>query len=183
MDGVVACGAWTRAFTFEGTMSVNDYRIRPGAAAEAAVVAKHRALMFHEMGHLPATEMVPFEREAVPIIEALILNGTYRQWFVEHDTGGIAAGGGIQVRPLLPRPDCRGAPEAIILNMYVEPAHRRRGLARRLLEAMLDWCQSQNIVRIVLHPSDQARPLYVSMGFQPTSELRWRGGLPVEVIE
>jgi GNAT superfamily N-acetyltransferase len=136
--------------------------------------------MFHEMAHLPAAETASFEREAVPIIEEAIRAATYRPWFVEDPSGNIVAGGGIQLRPLLPRPECRRAPEAIILNMYVQPAHRRRGLARRLLEAMLDWCRSQNIVRIVLHPSDQGRPLYESMGFQPTGELRWRETSPAE---
>jgi GNAT superfamily N-acetyltransferase len=136
--------------------------------------------MFNEMGRLPELEMVSFEREVEPIILAAIRGGTYRPWFVEDTSGNIIAGGGIQLRPLLPRPECRQAPEAIILNMYVQPAHRRRGLARRLLEAMLDWCRSQNIVRIVLHPSDQGRPLYESMGFQPTGELRWQGVLPAE---
>jgi GNAT superfamily N-acetyltransferase len=159
-------------------MATSDYRIRPGTAAEAAVVAKHRALMFHEMGHLPEAELLTFEGEATPIIEEAIGGGTYRPWFVEGASGEIVAGGGIQLRPLLPRPECRQAPEAIILNMYVQPAHRRRGLARRLLEAMLDWCGPQHIVRIVLHPSEQGRPLYESMGFQPTGELRWRGKLP-----
>jgi GNAT superfamily N-acetyltransferase len=160
-------------------MAMNDYGIRQGTAADASVVARHRALMFHEMGHLPEAEMVSFEREAVPIIEAAIRGGTYRPWLAE-TADDIVAGGGLQLRPLLPRPESRQAPEAIILNMYVQPAHRRRGLARRLLEVMLDWCRSQNIVRIVLHPSDQGRPLYESMGFQPTGELRWRGALPAE---
>jgi GNAT superfamily N-acetyltransferase len=136
--------------------------------------------MFHEMTHLPAAEMASFEREALPIIAEAIQGKTYRPWFVEDTWGNIVAGGGIQLRPLLPRPECRRAPEAIILNMYVQPAHRRRGLARRLLEAMLDWCRSQNIVRIVLHPSDQGRPLYESIGFQPTGELRWRGASSAE---
>ena len=161
-------------------LAMNDYRIRQGMVSDASVVARHRALMFQEMGHLPEAEMVSFEREAVPIIEAAIQAGTYRTWFAEGDTGDIVAGGGIQLRPLLPRPECRQAPEAIILNMYVQPAHRRRGLARRLLDAMLAWCRAQSIVRIVLHPSDQGRPLYESMGFQPTGELRWRGALPPE---
>ncbi len=153
---------------------MSNYRIRPGTVAEAAIVARHRALMFHEMGHLPETEMASFEGEAVTIIEAAIQGGTYRPWLAEDGSGDIIAGGGIQLRALLPRPECRRAPEAIILNMYVQPAHRRRGVARRLLQAMLDWCGSQGIVRIVLHPSDQGRPLYESMGFQPTGELRWR---------
>src|SRR5262249_40512634 len=137
----------------------------------------------NEMGRLPEAEMASFERDAAPIIEAAIQGGTYRPWFAENGSGDIVAGGGIQLRPLLPRPECRLAPEAIILNMYVQPAHRRRGLARRLLEGMLDWCKAQNIVRIVLHPSDQGRALYESMGFQPTGELRWQGELPAEVIE
>jgi GNAT superfamily N-acetyltransferase len=160
--------------SIRGMITLNDYRIRQGMASDAPVISRHRALMFYEMGHLPEAEMASFARDAGPIIEAVIRGGTYWPWFAENASGDIVAGGGVQLRPLLPRPECRQAPEAIILNMYVEPAHRRRGLARRLLEGMIDWCRSQNIVRIVLHPSDQGRALYESMGFQPTGELRWR---------
>jgi GNAT superfamily N-acetyltransferase len=85
----------------------------------------------------------------------------------------IVSGGGLQVRPLMPRPGhVRGEPEALILSMWTDPAHRRRGLATCVLEAMLDWCRRRGIRRVTLHASAQGRPIYERMGFTQTNEMR-----------
>jgi GNAT superfamily N-acetyltransferase len=58
--------------------------------------------------------------------------GIYRAWLMEADDGAIAAGGGISILPWPPGPSYMGDTIAIVYNLYTEPAHRRRGLARRL---------------------------------------------------
>jgi GNAT superfamily N-acetyltransferase len=60
----------------------------------------------------------------------------------------------------------------MIVNVYTEPAHRRRGLARRLMVAMLDWLREQGYGTVSLHASDYGRPLYESLGFAATNEMR-----------
>ena len=65
------------------------------------------------------------------------------------------------------------ASRAMILNMFVEPHYRRRGIARSLMEVMiLAWCKSAGYSYVGLHASDEGRPLYESLGFQPTNEMR-----------
>ena len=79
------------------------------------------------------------------------------------------------LRELLPRPNAlQGGTESLIVNVYTEPAHRHRGLARRLMRIMLDWCAQRGVPQVVLHASDGGRPLYQSLGFVPTSEMRWQ---------
>src|SRR5262249_22471326 len=95
-------------------------------------------------------------------------------WLIELD-GAVVAGGGLIFHRLLPRPDqIDGGFEAHILNMYTEQAHRRRGLARQIMTAMLDWCQMQGIKRVSLHASDYGRPLYESLGFKQPTERRFK---------
>lgn len=77
----------------------------------------------------------------------------------------------MQIRPLIPRLETQRGLEALIVNVYVEPPYRRRGLARRLMTTILAWCAGERLDRIVLHPSDAARPLYAALGFVPTGEL------------
>jgi GNAT superfamily N-acetyltransferase len=58
------------------------------------------------------------------------------------------------------------------LNVYTEPAHRRRGLARRLMHEMLGWCRARRVARVVLHASDDGAALYASLGFlRKTNEM------------
>jgi GNAT superfamily N-acetyltransferase len=59
--------------------------------------------------------------------------------------------------------------------MYVESDARRRGLGRQLMTAILAWLPGTDVVRLVLHASDEGRPLYESIGFVPTNEMRYTG--------
>jgi len=58
-----------------------------------------------------------------------------------------------------------------ILNVYVQPAYRRRGLARALTEAAVAWCRQNGVRMVILHASDAGRPIYAALGFTPTNEM------------
>jgi len=113
-----------------------------------------------------------------------IADGRYVGWVAELDdrSGEIVAGAGLQLRELLPRPDVarerlvRG-PQALVLNVYTERAWRRRGVADALLRELLRWCRGNGIESVVLHASGEGRPLYEKLGFTPTNEMRYDGGL------
>ena len=56
--------------------------------------------------------------------------------------------------------------------MWTDPKHRRRGLGRRIVEAILAWGRANGITRFTLHASNDGRPLYERYGFRPTNEMR-----------
>ena len=62
--------------------------------------------------------------------------------------------------------------EAYVLNVYTEPEHRRSGVARAIMEAILDWSRGQLVARVTLHASNDGRSLYEALGFEPTNEMR-----------
>ena len=39
---------------------------------------------------------------------------------------------------------------------------------------MIDWCRARGFTFVGLHASDEGRPLYASMGFEPTPEMKLR---------
>jgi GNAT superfamily N-acetyltransferase len=79
----------------------------------------------------------------------------------------------VWLRPVLPRPgSLQGALEAYVLNVYTEPGHRRGGVARAIMEAIVVWCREQRVARITLHASNEGRPLYESLGFEISNEMR-----------
>ena len=121
-----------------------EYRLRAATVEDAAILAYHRRAMFEAMGVLPADEVRPLEVATRAYLERAIAEGAYRGWVVEFD-GKVVVGGGLQLRPLVPRPGyTRGEAEGLIVSMWTEPAHRRRGLAR-LLEAILAWTSSNGV--------------------------------------
>jgi GNAT superfamily N-acetyltransferase len=134
-----------------------------------------RKLAPHQADAL-TTATASFLRDAMP-------RGDYLGWVAEDAVapGVIVGGAGVHLRPILPRP--RGGdglelgPEAIVLNVYVDPAWRRRGVGEALIRALLAALDAGGIRRIVLHASDDGRRLYERLGFEPTNEMRL-GGRP-----
>jgi GNAT superfamily N-acetyltransferase len=160
------------------------YRIRRATAADAGVLAHHRAEMFRDMGALPDGLHDTLVEAARAYFTQAIADGRYVGWVAELDDPSreIVAGAGLQLRELLPRPDgarqrlVRG-PQALVLNVYTERAWRRGGVADALMRELLQWCRGNGIESVVLHASDEGRPLYEKLGFTPTNEMRYDGGL------
>jgi len=160
------------------------YAIRRATAADAGVLARHRAEMFRDMSELPDDLYDTLVEAARAYFAAAIVYGRYVGWVAELDdpSGAIVAGAGLQLRDLLPRPDVarerlvRG-PQALILNVFTERAWRRRGIADALMRELLRWCRGNGIESVVLHASGEGRPLYEKLGFTPTNEMRYGGGL------
>lgn len=59
-----------------------------------------------------------------------------------------------------------------IWNVYVEPDHRRQGLAKQLTQLAIDYLKSLHCTRIILHASPSGKPLYEQLGFTPSNEMR-----------
>lgn len=153
----------------------STYIIRPATPADAPAIAHHRAAMFRDMGLIPGSEVERHEKAALAYLAPALPSGEYLGWVVEA-AGTVVAGGGVLVRRLLPRPGFPEAgDEAYVLNVYTEPEHRRRGLARDLMHTILAWCRARTITRVSLHASDEGRGLYESLGFLPTNEMRLEG--------
>ena len=150
----------------------SPYTLRRAGADDAPVIAHHRAAMFRDMGEADEGAAAIIENASLDHLAALIEAREYFGFLAEHE-GEVVAGGGVWLRPVLPRPGAlQGAMEAYILNVYTEPSHRRAGVARALMEAMIDWSREQRVARIVLHASREGQPLYTGLGFEATNEMR-----------
>jgi len=139
--------------------------------------------MFRDMGELPASLYDTLIDAARAYLTQAITDGRYVGWVAELDAGSreIIGGAGLQLRELLPRADvARGrlvrGPQGLIVNVYTERAWRRKGVADALMQELLQWCRGNGIESVVLHASDEGRPLYEKLGFRPTNEMRYGGG-------
>ena len=147
-------------------------KIRRARAADAAMIARHRAGMLRDMGVLRPKDEAWLERKSRLHFRREIPRGTYLGWIAEV-RGEVVGGVGVLPRPMLPSPAFRNVLlEPHVLNMYVELAWRRQGVARALMAAVLAWSRRKGAPRISLHASDMGRPLYRKMGFKPTNEMR-----------
>jgi GNAT superfamily N-acetyltransferase len=160
------------------------FRIRRVDVDDVATVARHRARMFEDMGRLPRALHEEYLRQNVERLRGWVASGEYVGWLVspEGDSKQVVAGAGVQLRRALPSP--RTSPtgevtladgrQALVINVFTERAWRRRGLSTLVMRHVIAWCREQGIESIVLHASDEGRPVYEKLGFAATNEMRLR---------
>jgi len=134
------------------------------------------------MGMLPAHLRSDLVARTADYLRHAVPAGEYVGWLASRaDRPDVVVGGaGVQRRRILPHPLVVGdhrsiahGHQAIVLNVFTEPAWRRRGLAAMLMQHVIDWARSSTIETLVLHASDEGRPLYEKLGFVQTSEMRY----------
>jgi GNAT superfamily N-acetyltransferase len=128
--------------------------------------------MFEDMGYKDQAALAAMDETSEQFIARGIAEGFYKGWLVEDNVGRILAGGGVVITTMPTHPRDPQPRRATILNMYTYPQYRRHGLARQLMEAMLDWCRSEGFASVSLHASDDGKHLYEMLGFKPTNEMR-----------
>jgi GNAT superfamily N-acetyltransferase len=80
-------------------------------------------------------------------------------------------GAGIGMATVLPEADIPG--RLHLVGMWVHPRHRRRGVAKALVEQAVGWARDHRAREVVLWVVDTnipARRLYERAGFQPTGD-------------
>lgn len=148
-----------------------DFTIRPAVATDIDTLIRHRRMMWWDMGRRDETALEWSDAAARKYFSNAVPDGSYRGFLAVNAVGEVLGGGGIVISPWPGIFNQRTPRRAMILNMYVEREHRRRGIARALMEAMIAWCREQDFARVGLHASDEGRPLYEKLGFKPTNEM------------
>jgi len=154
-----------------------DIRVRVATLADIATLAHHRAEMFRDMGQLTEHNERPLTGASESFFREVVGSGEYIAWLAVTTAAPerVVAGAGLWLRPMLPRPTPTGiiqGREALIANVYTEPEWRPRGVARLLMRHVLDYTNEHRVPRVLLHASDDGRPLYETLGFEPTNEMK-----------
>lgn len=149
-------------------MTAMAYAIRTATLADIPHIVQHRERMFREMGIAARFDEMAAETDRW--LQHAIPTQTYRAWMAVTDVGEIAAGSGLVVMPWPPGPISLDPRCGFVFNVYTEPAHRKQGLARRLMEALHAHCRHERIERLVLNASTFGQPLYRAIGYVVTDE-------------
>jgi GNAT superfamily N-acetyltransferase len=150
------------------------YTVRRASLDDRDTLVRHRVRMFEDMGTLsaadPATAALTTAYAAW--LQDHLPRGSYIAWLVDaHDDGTIepVAGGGMTIIPWPPGPHYGGTRLAFVYNVYTEPEHRGRGLARRVMSEIHAFCRAEGIGSVALNASVFGRPLYESLGYHVSS--------------
>jgi GNAT superfamily N-acetyltransferase len=160
--------------------------VRRGTLDDLELLVRHRAGMFRDMGVLPPEAIEPLATGTRAYLREALPAGEYLAWLAGFaaEPDRAVAGAGLVLRRIPPFPELAedgvttriaSGREGLVLNVFVEPECRRRGLARRLMDEVIAYARAHALDRLVLHASDDGRPLYEQLGFKGTNEMRLRG--------
>jgi GNAT superfamily N-acetyltransferase len=143
---------------------------RPVTIADLALICRHRETMFREAGRQEndLTAMAaPFRRWLAKHLDL----GSYFGFVVEQDGVPVASVGLMEIDwpPHPAHPD--DARRGYVLNLFVEPDWRGRGIARGLMEASERAFAERGVAYAILHATAAGRPLYERLGWVPTTEM------------
>jgi GNAT superfamily N-acetyltransferase len=140
--------------------------------SDLEAIVHHRRAMFFDMGYRDEFALEAMSMRFRPWLRQKMEAAEYLAWFAIAPDCSIAAGLGLWLMDWPPHMVGAGPWRGNILNVYTEPAHRRRGMARALMQIALDWCAANQVGAVILHSSPEGRALYESFGFAPTNEMR-----------
>ena len=153
---------------------MDEILIRPATPADIPHVLHHRHQMFADIGRATSAELETMALTTAAYLREAMPAGRYRGWLAETAGGRVVAGAGIAIAAWPGSPDDPAPRRGWILNVYTEPEFRRRRIARRLMDTLIEWCRADGFHTVALHASEFGRPLYEQMGFVPTNEMRLR---------
>lgn len=147
-----------------------DIDYRPITPGDVDIVCQQREAMFREMGR----EENLLDRMRIPFhswLEPRLVTGIY-SGFIGAVNDKPVAGIGITLVDWAPHPRHPETSErGYISNLYVEPAFRRRGLAKDLMEMAETSMRKKGIKLAALHASDAGRALYEKTGWVAAPEM------------
>lgn len=149
-----------------------EITIRTATVEDIPTLIRHRRMMWWDMGRRDEAALATMELAAADYFPEAVANGSYLGFLAFDESGEVLGGGGLVLSPWPGSLGQRLPMRAMILNVYVERRHRRRGIARALMTSMIDWCREHGFRSVGLHASDEGRALYEQLGFQPTNEMR-----------
>ena len=59
-----------------------------------------------------------------------------------------------------------------IWGVYVQPSHRRKGIAKQLTNATIQHLKSINCTKAILNASPVGKPVYENLGFVPSNSMQ-----------
>jgi len=145
--------------------------IREASVSDIPEIVRLRRCMYEDMNCKDADALETMSSLTSDFLAKALPDGRFRAWLA-HDSNRVIAGGAVLITSWPSHPDDLECRRATILNVYTDPNYRRRGIARQLLQTMINWCKQQGFARVTLHASDGGRHLYETLGFEPSNEMR-----------
>ncbi len=113
-------------------------------------------------------DMSEVEKQSRIYYEKALCNNTHIAYLVFDSIGNencYVGAGGVSYFQVMPTYHNPSGNKAYIMNMYTKPEYRRKGIALKTLNLLVEDAKSRGITAISLEATDMGRPLYEKYGF------------------
>ena len=138
---------------------------RKATLEDLEVLVRTRIEVLRAANKLEAdADMSEVSRQSWLYYQNALSNGTHTAYLV-YDGSRFVGAGGVSYFQVMPTYHNPSGNKAYIMNMYTHPDYRRKGIAYRTLELLVEDIKSREITSISLEATDMGRPLYEKFGF------------------
>ena len=133
-----------------------DYDVRQIGIEDINIFIHFRECMFKEVGMADGVETM--SQQSVGYFAEKIPTGEFVGWLAETAEGEAAASAGLSIYHLSPKPTNVSGTFGYLSSFYTLESHRRRGLAKRLLNVAIQHARDLNLPILKLHASAYGNP-------------------------
>ena len=155
-----------------------QFTLRSATPKDLPAIIAQRHAMFEAMGYVNRAELDLTDAKFAEWVEPKLKDGSYREWFLQDESGQIVAGAGLWVMEWVPHALDQSVVRGNILNVYCIPQYAALVLIRRLLIHVLDYCRENGIRTVIVNPVPEMRAVYEALGFRPTGEMKLQVSVP-----
>ena len=109
-------------------------------------------------------DMSEVERQSKDYYEKALTDGSHTAYLV-YDGDTFVGAGGVSYFRVMPTYHNPSGEKAYIMNMYTAPEYRRKGIAFKTLDLLVQDAKERGVKAISLEATDMGRPLYEKYGF------------------
>lgn len=109
-------------------------------------------------------DMSEVEIQSYEYYKKSLFDGSHVAYLV-YDGERFIGAGGVSFYQVMPTYHNPSGNKAYIMNMYTDPEYRRKGIAYKTLDLLVQAAKDRKIIAISLETTDMGRPLYEKFGF------------------
>lgn len=144
-----------------------EFEYRKATIEDLDLLMKTRIEVLRAANQLSSdTDMSEVETESYQYYKTAFESDSHTAYLI-FDQGRFIGAGGISYYTVMPTYHNPSGKKAYIMNMYTNPAYRRKGIATKTLDLLIQDAKNRGIKNISLEATDMGKPLYEKYGFVP----------------
>ena len=142
-----------------------NYEYKKATIADIDELVRTRIIVLRTANKLSNdVDMSLVEKESYEYYKSALEIGEHIAYLV-YDNETFIGAGGVSFYKVMPTYHNPTGKKAYIMNMYTNPAYRRKGIAYHTLEILVADAKNKGIDAISLEATEMGRPLYEKFGF------------------